>query len=248
MNVQKKQYKTTPKRKKRKLKRSVKTKGLIFISILLAALIAYFPIRKKINNLMHPVAIGTVRVDWYKDLNPVHLKHAKANGVKPFKTNKDFEEGIRDLLADDKLVKISDNRYYRVCNLTHSHAYLTPAAKKFLNDLGKKFREKLDEKGKPDYYFQISSLLRTQENQKKLSRSNGNASSNTSHLYGTTFDIPYSSVIKRTFLWYEAEVSDGEASKLLSEAIGELRKEGRCVVVTERNERCFHITVTEKED
>jgi len=248
MNVQKKQHKTAPRRKKRKLKRSVKTKGLLFIFALAAILIAYFPVKKKINNLMHPAPVGTVRVDWYKDLNPVHLKYAKANGVAPFKTNKDFNKGIDELLTDDKLVKISDNRYYRVCHLTHSHAYLTPAAKKFLNDLGKKFREKLDEKDKPDYYFQISSLLRTQENQKKLSRSNGNASSNTSHLYGTTFDIPYSTVIKRTFLWNEAEVTDGEATKLLSEAIGELRKEGRCVVVTEKNERCFHITVTEKED
>jgi hypothetical protein len=41
----------------------------------------------------------------------------------------------------------------------------------------------------------------------------------------------------------ELEVADGPAIKLLSETIGELRKEKRCVVVTERQERCFHITV-----
>jgi hypothetical protein len=62
-------------------------------------------------------------------------------------------------------------------------------------------------------------------------------------MYGTTFDIPYFTLVKRTLLWYEAEVIDGNASKLLSDAIGEMRKEGRCVAVTEKNERCFHITV-----
>ena len=154
-------------------------------------------------------------------------------------------EEIPTLIRQKKLVKISDNRFYRVCALTHSHPYLTPGAKKLLKDLGKKFREKLNEKDMPAYYFQISSLIRTKENQKDLSRGNGNASSNTSHLYGTTFDIPYFTVVKRTLFWTEAEVTDGDASKLLSEAIGELREEGRCVVVTEKNERCFHITVTE---
>jgi len=62
-------------------------------------------------------------------------------------------------------------------------------------------------------------------------------------MYGTTFDIPYFTLVKRTLFWKEAEVTDGRASKLLSEALGELRKEGRCVAVTERKEACFHITV-----
>jgi len=31
--------------------------------------------------------------------------------------------------------------------------------------------------------------------------------------------------------------------KLLSETIGGLRDEGRCLVGTEKKERCFHITV-----
>lgn len=235
----------TKKRKKRRLKKKVKIKGTIILVLIVVSLILYFPIKKKINKTLHPGPIGTVQVDWYKDLNPVHLKHAKKNGVQSFKTNQSFKENIEDLLHKDKLVQLSDNKYYRICPLTHSHAYLTPAAEHFLSDLGKRFSKKLNENDKPDYYFQISSLLRTIENQKDLSRGNGNASPNSSHYYGTTFDIPYFTVVKRTLLWYETEISDGDASKLLSEAIGELREEGRCVVVTEKNERCFHITVTE---
>ena len=229
--------------RKRKLKNKVKLKITVFAVLFVTAFILYFPIKNKIDDLLNPPSVGTVRVDRYQDFNAVHLIYAKKNGTSPFKTNKEFDDGIDELLKQDKLVKISDNSYYRICSLTHSHPYLTPKAEEFLNDLGKRFQKKLNEKGLPEYYFQISSLLRTKENQKSLSRSNGNAAAVSSHMYGTTFDIPYTTVIKRTFLWNESEVTDGNASKLLSEAIGELRKEDRCVVVTERKEACFHITV-----
>ncbi len=229
--------------RKRKLKKKVKVRLTLFLAATLTIIILYFPVKNRIETVLHPAPIGTVNVDRYRDFNAVHLKHAKKDGVAPFKTNKDFENGIGVLVKDDKLVEISDNKYYRICKLTHSHPYLTPVAEQFLEDLGKRFQQKLDENDLPEYYFEISSLLRTKENQKGLSRSNGNATANSSHMYGTTFDIPYFTLVKRTLLWEEAEVTDGRASKLLSEAIGELRKEGRCVVVTERNETCFHITV-----
>jgi hypothetical protein len=236
-------HKITPSRSKRKLKKKVKIRITLFVVLIISALILYFPIRNKIEDILNPPSVGSVRVDKYRDFNAVHLKYAKQNGVSPFSTNEDFNKGIDDLIDDDKLVKISDNSYYRVCKLTHSHPYLTPKAEDFLEDLGKRFQKKLNEKDMPEYYFQISSLLRTKENQKKLSRSNGNATQNSSHMYGTTFDIPYTTVIKNTFLWKEAELTDGNASELLSEALGELREEGRCVIVTERKEACFHITV-----
>jgi hypothetical protein len=127
--------------------------------------------------------------------------------------------------------------------LSHSHPYLTPEAAQLLEDIGKRFRKKLDENDMGNYAYHISSLLRTKESQKNLSRSNVNAASNTSHLYGTSFDIPYRSVVKKPFPWIKVEVYDAKAIKLLSEAIGELRRERRCVVVTERIEKCFHITV-----
>jgi hypothetical protein len=232
-----------PKRRKRKLKKKVKIGLIQFCVFTLVTLISYFPVKRKITAILNPAPIGTVSVDRFRDLNATHVKYAKQGGVSPFNTNDEFEKGIGTLIKDDKLVEIKDNRYYRICPLTYSHPYLTPEAKVFLNELGKRFQKKLDEKDLPNYYFQISSLLRTQENQRKLSRTNGNATSNSSHAYGTTFDIPYFTVVKRTLFWKEAEVSDGRASKLLSEAIGELRNEGRCVAVTERNEACFHITV-----
>lgn len=238
--------KTRPeRRKRRKLKKKYKIRLIGMTVVVLTAVVFFFPARKKIYELMHPAPIGTVDVDWYNDLNFMHLKYAQKNGIAPLKTNEQLKADVSELLESEKLALISDNGYYRICPLTHSHPYLTPVAKEFLAELGKRFSKKLEEHQLPHYYYQVSSLLRTAENQKKLSRSNGNASPNSSHLYATTFDIPYFTVVKRTFLWKEAEVTDGRASKLLSKTIGELRKEGRCVVVTERNERCFHITVTD---
>lgn len=232
------------KKRKRRLKKKYKIRFAVLAFVAISALIIYFPARKKIESMKHPAPIGTVKVDWYKDLNLLHLKHAQANGIKPFKSNQQLKTELPELIKEGKLKEISDNSYYRICPLTHSHPYLTPAAKDFLKELGKRFSDKLEEHELPHYYYQISSLLRTDENQKSLRGSNGNATANTSHRYATTFDIPYFTVVKRTFLWNEAEVTDARATKLLSETIGELRKEGRCVVVTERNERCFHITVT----
>jgi len=234
---------TATKRHKRKLKKKVKIRLTVFLLATTTFFIIYFPAKHKIESVLHPAPVGTVKVDRYRDFNAVHLKYAKRGGITPFKTNDDLEKGIGELLKTGNLVEITDNSYYRVCDLTYSHPYLTPVAEQFLEDLGQRFQEKLDENRLPEYYFQISSLLRTKENQKRLSHSNRNASPNSSHMYGTTFDIPYFTLVKRTLFWEEAEVTDGRASKLLSKAIGELRYEGRCVVVTERNETCFHITI-----
>ncbi len=209
---------------------------------LLAGILVLIPAIYKINSYLHPRATGTVRVDRYRDLNQTHLKHAKSKGIAPFKSDRAFREEKGKLVDDDKLVRISDSRYYVVNKLDHSHPYLAPHAAELLSLIGKRFQQKLDEKGKGKYYFRISSLLRTLESQKRLSRSNFNASSNSAHLYGTTFDITYKTVMKRRFPWKKVEVADAEAIKLLSQTIGELRREGRLVVVTEYKESCFHIT------
>lgn len=243
--------KRVQKKRKYKLKAGIRKKLLIFGSVLvvviIAAIVFSHPENKEksveTSETNEPKAIGTIRVDYYKDLNKLHLKYAKANGITGFKSNRDLNENIKKYVDKDKLVKIETCDYYVVDKLTHSHPYLTPDAAKLLEDIGKRFQEKLEDHDLKKRYYQVTSLLRTGESQRKLGRSNVNASENSSHLYGTTFDITYARVFKKPKLQEDLEIEDGPAIKLLSEAIGELRKEGRCVVVTERKERCFHITV-----
>jgi len=234
--------------KKIRLKKAVKRKLYLAGGALLLLVFAIIIIQRFIGGSAGDKpevikSVGTIRVDYYKDLNATHLKYAKANGIKGFKSNKEFRQQIDDLVDDDELVKVETCDYYVVDNLTHSHPYLTPEAAELLEDIGKRFQEKLENDDLKIRYYQVTSLLRTGESQRGLSRSNVNASSNSSHLYGTTFDITYARVFTRPRLQKSAEIADGPAIRLLSEAIGELRKEGRCVVVTERKERCFHITV-----
>ncbi len=233
-----------------KLKKGIRNKLLVFSIVSVVAIVSFFIFSRpataeKMEEMesIEPKVIGTIRVDKYSDLNKIHLKYAESNGIKSFKSDKEFRENIKELVSDGDLVKIENSDYYVVDKLTHSHPYLTPEAADLLDKIGERFQEKLKEKDIKKRYFQITSLLRTGESQRRLSNSNTNASSNSSHLYGTTFDITYARVFRKPKLEEKYEIEDGPAIKLLSEAIGELRKENRCVVVTERNERCFHITV-----
>lgn len=229
-------------RLKKEYRKKFKVISLSFLAFLLL-LILWGPVSDGIYSITHANSYGKIKVDRYRDYNSTHLFYARRNGITPFKSTSDFREGIDELVSEDRLVKISTNKYYVVKYLSHSHPYLTPSAARLLEDIGKRFRKKLDENGLPNYAYNITSVLRTKESQKNLRRSNGNASSNTSHLYGTTVDIAYNCLTKRPFLWVKVDAYDAKAIKLLSESIGELRREGRCVVVTERIEKCFHITV-----
>ena len=246
MTSESKSYK--PFKKRYRLKKVVRKKLLIYGSISILVLISviifsHSSVAERLAETAEPKVIGTIRVDKYDDLNKVHLKYAQSNGIKGFKSDKEFSENIKELVNEGELVKIENSNYYVIDDLTHSHPYLTPDAKDLLNEIGKRFHQKLEEKDLKKRYFQVTSLLRTGESQRKLGRSNTNASTNSSHLYGTTFDITYARVFSKPKLSKEYEIADGPAIKLLSEAIGELRKEKRCVVVTERKESCFHITV-----
>jgi hypothetical protein len=233
--------KTTGSKRKRKLHKGRLT--MVIVILFAIAAIIFLPsfINKFTSN--NSEVYGRVRVDRYKDYNDKHLSYAKRLGIKPFNSEKAYRQEKDELVSEGKLRKISGGSNYIVNKLGHSHPYLVPKAAKLLDDIGKRFSKKLQEKGKDNYSFRVSSLLRTGESQKSLSQSNGNAASNSSHLYGTTFDIAYKNVIKKPLPWINKEVADASVIKLLSEAIGELRGEGRCLVVTEYKEKCFHITV-----
>jgi len=231
---------TRYKRHKR-LKKPVK-RGILLVGILLLLVIAV-PHAVKYITAHSRQSYGTIRVDHFEDINAVHLRFAKKYGISPLKSVKDYQGKKDELLKKGRLVRIADTRYYKLNRLTHSHPYLVPEAAELLTRIGKRFQEKLENHGMDEYRFRVTSLLRTGESQKRLSHVNGNATSNSAHLYGTTFDITYKSLVKRSVLGREKIVPDAAAIRLLSETIGELRKDNRLLVVTETNEACFHITV-----
>ena len=227
------------KRKRRRLKKSVKRRLILVVAIILTGISISFARRIFIANT--PADVGIVRVDRFRDLNAVHLQYARSNGIMPINKDQDFMETADLLVKERKLVKLTDSKYYRVDHLSHSFPYLTPETTRLLEMIGKRFQKKLNEKKLGKFRFRVSSVLRTQESQRRLSRSNINATGDSSHLYGTTFDIGWKKIYKETFWGRSHLVAHAPAIQALSETLAELRKEGHLVVVTEMKEACFQI-------
>ena len=147
----------------------------------------------------------------------------------------------RDAVVKDKLALVADNEYYIVDNLRYSVPYLTKTAAAELNAIGKAFNDSLKRKQFPEYKLVVSSVLRTQADLERLRRSgNPNASDNSAHCYGTTFDITYT----RYFREEETDefMQPYELTKVLAEVLRDQKKAGRILVKYEKHEHCFHIT------
>lgn len=167
----------------------------------------------------------------FNDLNNVHLSSAKELGLKQPLENRADAKAIKR-----SLVRIKSNKRYSVDKLTHSIPYLTSGAAELLDMIGQNFVDSLASKGLKPNKIIVTSVLRTKEDIKKLQESgNVNASSNSAHCYGTTFDITYAR--------YDKKSEDIETLKnVLGEVLLDLKKQKKCYVKYEVKQQCFHIT------
>lgn len=188
------------------------------------------------GNATAPIASKTT----LRDINSEHLAHAHANGLKrPIKNSKQFDADIDSLVDNRILKKIKSNQYYKVAHLTHSYPYLTPEAKELLRVIANRFRKNLRQTDLPPYRYEISSLLRTEEFQKQLQRVNSNATtSESAHYYGTTFDISY-----QNYYYRGNKYTGDNIEAILEKTLKELRSECRLMIIREKSNKCFHITV-----
>ena len=160
---------------------------------------------------------------------------AIANGLAPFKSRAEIEENYSKLRLTRKLVLIESNPKYIVRELTSSSPYVVPKVRDLLNDIAVRFQEKTQSKAR----FMVTSVLRTEEDVKKLRKTNVNASTNSCHCNATTIDISYV-----RFGVDKVRPRDNYQLRLaLAQALHELREEGRCYVKIERKQYCYHITV-----
>ena len=170
----------------------------------------------------------------FNDSNYRHLEYARAGGIKP------FDDNISAWNSSEGLVKIESDEYLYIDSLTHSYPYLVPAAADLLEEIGQRFADSLDSRGGGAYRLKVTSLLRSPMTVGRLRRVNRNATAESAHRFGTTFDISYSKFIcddsTGTRLTFE------DLKNLLALIIYDLRKEGRCLVKHERKQACFHIT------
>ena len=139
--------------------------------------------------------------------------------------------------AKTGLVYIGANPYYNIDPMRQSIPYLVPRAAELLNDIGRVFFDSLQIKGLPLNRFIVTSATRTREDVAKLRRHNRNATENSCHMYGTTFDISYT-----RYNPVSESVGNDKLKWVLSEVLRDMRENGRCYVKYEVKQSCFHIT------
>lgn len=174
----------------------------------------------------------------FPDLNDVQLATAQRLGVELI-ANRD--EAVR---CRNELVYIADNPFYTVQKLNNSSPYLVPRAATLLNTIARAFCDSLATKGYPLHKLIVTSVLRTQEDVQQLRKKNRNASENSCHQYGTTFDISYNRFLEiRDPKEGESEIRYVTVYKsILAEVLEDLRLAGTCYVKYEVHQSCFHIT------
>ena len=170
----------------------------------------------------------------FSDLQETQLAAATKNGIKPGVTRQQLQEGVQGMTY------IEDNDYYALDPLTHSSPYLVDKAAKFLDDLGQAFQDSLYNRGyNRNHRFIVTSVTRTADDVRKLSRQNVNATENSCHLYGTTMDITYVRFSKPE----DHVANDMKLQQLLFQTVYDFRKSKRCYVKYEVKQSCLHITV-----
>ena len=171
--------------------------------------------------------------DDFNDINARQLAAARKIGLKEV-------PATRDDIDYDQLTRIRTCNNFRIAGLTHSVPYLVPGAAEELDEIGRAFREKLDESGLPEYHIVVTSVLRSKEDVTRLMKTNKNATSNSAHCYGTTFDIGWNNFDKAGI---DIRGIDNEELKaVLGAVLKEERAKGRIYVKYEANQKCFHIT------
>ena len=177
----------------------------------------------------------------FPDAQEVQIASAHKWGVSPVLNRQEAEE------RKAELVYVGSNPYFFVEPLNQSIPYLVPKALVLLQDIGRNFLDSLQVKGLQSHKIIVTSVLRSQEDVGRLRRYNRNATENSCHMYGTTFDIAYNRYlpVEETARPYSklGTVADVRLKQVLSEVLRDLRREGRCWVKYEVRQGCFHLTV-----
>ena len=219
-----------------------------------------------IESALRPVALLTTAqaraFDRYR--NDDHLVVARRLGVpQPVTT-----EARQRLLAEGKLVPLDDSPFWTVRDLDYSTPLATPDVVELLTEIGDRFQTRLSTRGLPPLRLEVTSVLRTAEDQANLRRVNRNATRGEStHQYGTTVDLAYSSFRAPAepvldfdtdgVTWLEPylrRVEDAatetgaarmsrELQAELSVVLREMQAEGKVMVTMEVRQPVFHITV-----
>ena len=125
-------------------------------------------------------------------------------------------------------------RGYHLDRLTHSEPFLLPSTMKTLETMADRFADAMEGTQDEGVSIRITSLTRTQSQQRRLRRRNANAfNGQSTHNYGASFDVAF---IDRP----NNNVKCGGPSWALQTILQEMQENGEILVIPEGN--CMHIT------
>jgi hypothetical protein len=196
-------------------------------------------------------------------LNASHLARARELGVRA-----QDEDAVDSLVAAGRLVELEDSTPYWIVRPGDSPAHVVPAVRTLLETLGIRFQERLAEMGLPPYRIEITSAFRTAERQARLRRNNANAAAGvSSHEFGTTVDLSYAAFAPpadappeimdgvpedlRPYIRRMADLAfesvsgrkSRELGRIFSQVLAEAQDEGIALVIYERQQTVYHLTV-----
>ena len=175
--------------------------------------------------------------DKFRDTQAKQEQAAKALGLATPPQNRQEAAKMRS-----RLTLIQTNENFIVDSLTHSIPYLVPAAAAELESIGREFADILQRNNLPHYRFYVTSVLRTKDDVKQLQKSgNINATSNSCHCYGTTFDLAYYRYDKVTRT--REYMHEDNIKLVLGQVLLNHQRAGKIYVKYEHKQACFHITV-----
>ena len=199
--------------------------------------------------------------------NDAQLARARALGARPADSME-----LAALRAAGRLIELEDSTsLWAVRELDHSAPLVTPDAHALLTRIAERFQQRLTEMGLPRYRVEVTSVLRTSDAQAALRQTNPNAAAGTStHEFGTTLDIAYSSFaaprdpqpgidtsgapwLASRLEWFAAaslEAAAARKSRELQAILGgvllDLQQAGDVMVTLERQQPVYHLTVARR--
>lgn len=200
-------------------------------------------------------------------LNPIHVETATQRGIANLQTR----EAIAKQIEERDLVRLEDNPYFYLQEMNYSVPAVVPNMADLLYLIGRQFQDTLRASGIPPYRYTITSATRSRKDQAALQQTNVNAASRSSHEFGTTVDVHYdefdlaegrltlpdslasSSEIYPNVLRdrlteaYErlARTHTDALKALLGRTLLSLQREGDVIVIYERRQPVYHITVSD---
>ena len=176
--------------------------------------------------------------DFSRKLNDRIVDYSAAARQKGVSASRNEKE-LRKKISEGKLVKVRTGRLYIIDKMTFSSPYITRESKMLLDEIARRFRKKVSDKGLRDSRFFITSMTRKTDNLKSLRRHNSNSSANSPHLYGNAFDISYKRFSVRKMVLTNCDKKF--LKEALAEVIWQMRNEKQCWATYERMQNCYHV-------